>query len=195
MSLKGTHSSDEDDHVVPDVGECWSLRCWQHMECQASCQPPSAPAERSLQTSGETREKSWHSSWTSHGIDLGLQPLVSKLLVQHQYLNMIPHLIDLFSKDPREASGHQWFISAQDSTADFPANCKPKGLPYYLIHHIAMGCHWIHSDPCCCSIRRMLWGGIWAWFHSNRSTGFFLMYGEGKHEMPAAPRHGLERRN
>lgn len=69
----------------------------------------------------QAQEKSWHSSWTSHGMDLGLRPLISKPLVQEQYFNMVPCLINLFSKDPREAWGHQWFISADKSTADFPA--------------------------------------------------------------------------
>lgn len=100
MSLKGTHSPDEDDHVVPDLGEgLWK----SEVEGQASCPPPGAPAGRSLPTGRETQGKSWHSSWTSRGMDLGLRPLVSKPLVQPQYLNMVPRLIDLFSEDPRDA--------------------------------------------------------------------------------------------
>lgn len=148
MSSKGTHSSDEDDHVVPGREECLlksevlAAHGVPGLLPASKCPSRAFPADQQRHHGwGQTQEKSWHSSGTSHGMDLGLRPLVSKLLVQPQHLNMIPHLIDLFSKNPREVWGHQWFISAHDSTADFPANCKPKGLPYCLIHHIALGCN------------------------------------------------------
>lgn len=40
-------------------------------------------------------------------MDLGLWLLISKLLVRQQYFNTVPGLMDLFSKDLREAGGHQ----------------------------------------------------------------------------------------
>lgn len=56
-----------------------------------------------------------------YGMDLGLWPVLSKPLVQRQYFSAVPRLINLFPEDPSDASGHQGFIWADNSTADFPA--------------------------------------------------------------------------
>lgn len=57
MSLIGVHNWDENYHIVTHLGECCRLRCWQHVEHQASCQPPNALAKRSIPTSGSMTEK------------------------------------------------------------------------------------------------------------------------------------------
>lgn len=145
------------------VGSTWSAR--PPASLQVPYQSiPYQPADRFLIRWKQTQEKSWHSSWTSQGMNLGLWPLISKLLMQQQYCSRVPFWIICFPKTQGKPEG-----ISDNSTVDFlawvsSANCKSKCLPYCLIRqsHSPRAATELILTPAFCHIRKMLWGRIWA---------------------------------